>query len=65
MNLDFVDFNSLENNCHVCKKKFKWRTNLVRHLNIHAESINKPEHKCGNCDKLFSRNDCLIVKMKN
>ena len=46
--------------CDICKKEFKYKTNIYRHkskLNKHISTHNKEVLVCEKCDRLFHRKD--------
>ena len=42
--------------CEECGKKFKWKSKLTRHLQVHLE---EKCHKCDTCKKSFAYKDDL------
>lgn len=47
--------------CGVCKKFFKWRSNLNRHMNVHTRA---KVYKCNVCGKIFIQENYLERHMK-
>ena len=47
-------------NCRKCKKTFKYKKNLVRHLKVHADE----SYRCSICRTKFKRKDVMIKHMK-
>ena len=41
--------------CNNCPKKFKQKTNLVRHMKCHSDN----QYECDQCSKFFLRKDSL------
>ncbi|XP_037047198.1 zinc finger protein 845-like isoform X2 [Bradysia coprophila] len=64
---DVSNMDTLENSmgetpftCDICKKSFRWKHNLFRHMNIH---INEQAFKCGICHSSFARKSDLSKHM--
>ena len=57
-NIDFIDdLENLVSKCSVCEKKFKIKSDLIRHLKTHSEGVKEMKHKCETCNKEFLRKD--------